>query len=266
MELALPLWLQRLVARLFGEATSYAYKKLKKALAKAYGRGGFRNMVLLVGESGVGKTTLIRSITGNPLADPSVSTVDFHLYGTEFTISKRGSNNTIEEHQINVSVADYRGQHIGTLFKGLNDAIGPHALSEINTLVLLVDLFPPEKDALGRYYESGAKYDTPDEARIRHNLDHWSNSVLQMIFGLLNRNALQNICLFINKVDLLKDHEARERAQALYQPLISKLHQWGGGIDGGPRILLGSTLTGEGLNILRNDIISNAVEIEGRAA
>lgn len=225
-------------------------------------QGGLQNLVVPIGESGSGKTTMVRFLTDDVVADNSESTMRFRMHGRDYQVRERRLDGRSEIHKVHVAVADYRGQNLGTLFQGLTRSPrrrGDYSFARINTLVFIVDLFPPPRMIGGAFVEDDARRPAPDAARIRHHLAKWSDDTLQIIFGSMNADALQSVCLFINKADLLSAEEARARSVEAYRPLIERLERYCASIGTAPKVILGSLKTGENCLELRDHVLKNAI-------
>lgn len=253
-----------ILARVFSRVAPQVVDGITGTLSDLLRHGHFKNMVMLVGESGTGKTTLIRYLTSNSNADPTFSTVDFRLYNKRYILSDTDENGDEKQIKLTVSVGDYRGQNISTLMDGLRKIKGDRAFQKINTLTIIVDLFPPFKNEHRQYEDIGQKAEMPDMQRIQANIDKWNKHTLEVLLAHLNANALTSVCLFINKADLLKGEAGRNAAIDAYQPLIDQLSLWTRSLNDDLVVILGSVKTGEGFNILEERVIRNSVKAGGR--
>ena len=196
---------------------------------------------MIIGLGGVGKTALIRKLLRNTDADHTKSTDQYTEYHTDF-INKKGQHGPSQRWSI--FAGDYRGQNVGQLIaEFVSQQKRPfQALSYgfITSLILVVDILPPQNSNLP------GKRKTPDLKRIRRNVNQWSDTALDAVFGLLTKEKLSYVCLFINKWDRLDADESSVRKP--FEPLHRKLKDMADANEAQFQIVLGSAITGEGVN------------------
>ncbi|MEP2031109.1 MAG: hypothetical protein ABJI96_20615 [Paracoccaceae bacterium] len=223
----------------------------------------YENLVMLLGIGGVGKTTLVKRVTHNPEADNSVETTSaFRLYSTTREVIVDDPRNGSEKREkIFLGFADYRGQNIGTLLRGIT-ASKVMKPTSINTVVLVVDLFPADRVlANGKFINLRGEVaqSHPDVARIKENDRFWSEELLQAMLGMLDGSALQKIIIFINKVDLVKSQDGRNSSSSLYQPLINRVKKFSDSSDVELEVILGSFESGNNFFALEESLKNSAV-------
>jgi len=171
--------------------------------------------VVLFGQGGVGKTSLIRAISGSPHANPQSATTDLDAYNIvhEVNVSQEGQ----ESRRITrIWAEDHRGQR-------MNQRIHNSAVKDrVNTvpqsiLIIVVDLFPPEV--------RGTLQTNIDNNRVESNLSRFQ---FDEIFGDIRDGIphLKSIVLFVNKVDLLNtlSQSKIKSIKRSYQTLWDKIN------------------------------------------
>jgi GTPase SAR1 family protein len=186
-----------------------------------------RNSILLVGIGGVGKTSLIKALTHDLMAEPDTAG-PFKIYKH---VEKLG-NNPSGIKRTNLYFADYEGQNLTNLIGGFLDGqkrpYCPLRYGYLNTLIIVVDV----TDAPKYPGEIVPKAQNFSQKRVDEHLNEWNNQSIQAILGLFTRPQLKYICLFINKIDLLIGYdEAMDREiKEAYLPLLHELHEASEGV------------------------------------
>lgn len=220
-------------------------KWLKAYMPRKIKSGKRKNTVLLIGIGRVGKTQLVSYFTeSNPL--PQKITNEFSIHTTEKMYKKE----KIQENII-IYFNDYRGQNFGQLVNSfIKEQLTPNTIlryGDINTLVLIVDIFPAEEDDLNIKMQ----YNEHSNDRIKEHLEAWNMYALDAVFALLERESLQFVCLFINKFDKLSYLKGKEEARKIilkeFDPLIDTLKSRAKGSTAEFQVIFGSAYSGEGI-------------------
>jgi hypothetical protein len=218
-----------------------------------------QNVVVQLGIGGSGKTTLIRYLILDPKANPTIETEGFDVYKRDFSITRTRSDGRLDEIKTSIVVADYRGQHYGTLIEGiLNHTVNRRSAvsnGNINTLLFVVDVFYPNVD---RTVDLPPQ-PRPDPDRLREHVEYWNEARLEVLFRLLRQGSVKNVGVFVNKCDLLTSEDGREEARRAIAPLVASIQRWTDPLGIQPFIILGSLKTGTGVNELLDRMIRTAV-------
>lgn len=221
---------------------------------------------MLLGLGGVGKTTFVRGVFQNPKANPSVSTEHYGLYRTTTDVEDPDDKRRNEKYTL--YVGDYRGQNLGQLVSKFitqqKASFEPMSYGYINSLVLIVDLFPPHEQFDHTMVEPR---DCVDSDRVEKHNSQWNDTALDAVFGLLTTGGLRYVCLFINKMDLLKgsntpavQREVRKR----FAELEGRLKERARGSKATFKLVLGSAEDGGGILRVRKELFETSVDGKGR--
>ena len=215
-------------------------------------RGSRRNAVMIIGLGGVGKTALIRALFHNTDADYTKSTDQYTEYRTDLEVDSQHGRSR----RCCIFVGDYRGQNVGQLIaEFVSQQKRPYpALSYgfVNSLILVVDIFPPNNSDLKR------KRKTPDLKRIRQNVGEWSDTALDAIFGLLTKETLSYVCLFINKWDRLDSDKSVVLKP--FERLCLRLKKKADTNQANFQVVLGSAIRGDGVIPVKEALITSSRE------
>lgn len=196
----------------YKQKMDYKPKKIKK--------GHRKNTVLQIGVGRSGKTELVKTLS-DPLGQGRAElTNNFDIH----SFSAVDKDNIT----INYDITDYRGQDFAQLISNfIQEQLLPKTklrYDDINSLILMVDLF--------RYIEDDPiekSFDELDSERIDEQIQEWNRTALDAVFGLLTKESLNYVCLFINKIDKwatpLNDYEKAEAAKRAFSPLIDDLNK-----------------------------------------
>ena len=213
------------------------------------------NSVMVLGIGGVGKTSLIKSLSNSLVANPKIQTNRYSIYEFKET-SNNNSNDKKAPQEYEIFLSDYAGEKLEDLVRGFIEQqiipYSPMRYNSVNTLILVVDLFSPPQ--LPDEQVTQKKY--PDEARIKQNTDYWDEKTLSVIFGMLT-SSLKYLCLFINKIDLLDKEEINEdeilEIKKKFDPLFRRLSLRSSGIY--LTRIVGSASTGENISVLKENLL-----------
>lgn len=173
--------------------------------------------VILVGDGGTGKTSIIQALSGSPDANPAAATAENALYSiAQETNVEAGES--VRRRLIRTYISDHVGQNFGSIYE--TAFFKNHDLSVYpQCLVIVVDLFFPDK------YGENLRYDAPDESRVEEQKNVYTDKQIQQLTALLKPGS--KIILFINKVDKIKSDisKAIDTAKEVYDPLIQSLQR-----------------------------------------
>lgn len=212
-----------------------------------------RSSTLIAGIGGAGKTRLVNRLFADDTADSQIATKRFKRYQSASVIkSKR------QDHVVTFNVADYAGQDFGTLIEGFikeqSEQNTPFRHGYITSLILVADIFwPPKSNNEPRTLSEDNKIEMD---RVQRNMEEWSDTALDALFGMASGEELGFICLFINKVDLLKTYNSAE-ILAAYDGLLQRLQKRGRGAE--VVAIIGSADDGKGLVQVKEGLQRSAV-------
>lgn len=178
--------------------------------------------VLLLGIGGVGKTAIIKALTGMTEANPAIKTTELATYmlvkETEYNVNLSESGVELPERSLTrIYLDDTIGQNLNIGFK--NDRLRTERakIIENTVVVLVVDLFPQTMQK--------TTYKVPNQSRINQNIRAWEKTSLQAIRDVKNPSTF---VLFINKVDQLEflSDAAIENAKEKYKDLMKEITKY----------------------------------------
>lgn len=171
--------------------------------------------VILIGEGGSGKTTLIHSLTAAPEAVPEIATNSIETYSLVQEVTVK-ADDSIKRRLFRIFIDDYVGQN---LVAALEDTSINERLKKIPAAlpVIVVDLFPPDRD------NPDALHKTINQARVDQQLAIYNDLVQQLI--LSRAKEAKDIVLFINKIDMISPltRKSYATAEQAYKTLIDNL-------------------------------------------
>lgn len=222
-------------------------------------KSGQRNSMMLLGLGGVGKTTFVGALFANENANAALSTENYELYRTTFSLED--TNNPKKGRKYTLFVGDYRGQNLGQLVREFvlqqKKSFDPMSYGFINSLVLVVDLFPPTDHEDDEPLESQNEW---DDSRVQMHIDQWNETALDAAFGLLTRDSLKYVCLYINKVDILiEDNRMRDSIRERFSELRQRLEQRAVMVNAEFHLVIGSASMGNGITQIRDGLFATSV-------
>ncbi|MBW4631594.1 MAG: 50S ribosome-binding GTPase [Iphinoe sp. HA4291-MV1] len=215
--------------------------------------GEKRNAIIIVGIGGCGKTTLINKLF-DERANSRIPTHTFQRYS-----SYSEEYNSIK---YNYHIADYKGQNIGSLITNLLDEQkqpnSPLTLVAINSIIFMVDVAKPSDPEAVAGVANPTNFSNEWHERVRKHIREWSPTALDAIFGLVTKDSLKCVCLFINKQDLLPNINIDDIRQE-YKELIKNIRERSESVGIELKILYGSALEDWKLLELKNYLRKNSV-------
>lgn len=231
-------------------STKRAEKKKDREWKKSYQpeppkQGVVKNTTLMVGLGRVGKTQLLKTIVG----DSDSRTQHILNISDDFRIVKHIVNNS---KKIIHYFTDYRGQNFSQLIAAfIQEQLKPNTplrYGDINTLLLIVDLFPQEE---GGRDELNRQYSEINLERITEHIDTWNSIALDAVFGLLTRQKLKSVFIFVNKIDKYRTsvskREVESEIRTLFKPLIDNLEIRAENSGADFEFIIGSAVGGENI-------------------
>ncbi|WP_125932093.1 GTPase domain-containing protein [Thiosocius teredinicola] len=198
------------------ESAKIAISRLAYPLFEEYESYDSRALnIVLIGEGGSGKTTLIRALSGAPEAAPDIATDDISTYSLvqEVTVE---NDNSKKRRLFRLYIDDYVGQNF---IRALKDESINSRLKSIPSAfpVIVVDLFPKTTE------QNGNRFKTFDQDRIDYQLSIYNDVVIQL--AMSRSIGTKDIVLFINKIDKLQSvtEKSKKNAEEAYSLLIEKL-------------------------------------------
>lgn len=193
--------------------------------------------MILIGEGGSGKTTIIHALTSSDKVRPDVATGSLDTFAIikEITVVK---DDKITRRIYRIYTDDYVGQEWtqGTLNPYVRKR---QEIVRSSTLVIVVDLVEPTTRT-----DPQARQEEYSRTRVRDQLSAYNDLAIQTLVNLVGPGG--QVVLFINKIDLiypLTDEKLASIRQA-YAPLIRRLSDLRGIRF---HIIFGSAATGRGV-------------------
>lgn len=198
------------------EAAQTAFNRLADPFIKPGTKYDSRALnVVLIGEGGSGKTTLIHSLTAAPEAVPEIATDSIETYSLVQEVTVK-TDDSVKRRLFRIFIDDYVGQN---LVAALENATINERLAKISAAlpVVVVDLFPPDRDNPDKLYK------TINKQRVKDQLAIYNDLVQQLV--LSRAKEAKDIVLFINKIDMLSPltKENYAAAELAYKTLIDSL-------------------------------------------
>jgi GTPase SAR1 family protein len=210
------------------------------------------NRVLLVGLSGTGKTTLIRKLLSNKSANPRVTTADLFTYSlVHETIYRSDTSDLSVSYVCRMDIDDYRGQYLSQILNEWKDDFRPVGTFACSSVIFIADLFEPlnNPDAVTPHRDKWSA------ARVRENLAQWSESLVRAIIEKADSGNLKYVCLFVNKMDLLRrfDSEIEKQVEYQYRRMRASILKSLAGVEFD--LIVGSAEKGIGVSRLLNRLV-----------
>ena len=200
--------------------------------------------VVLIGDGGVGKTSIVRALSGSPFADPHSASDGEETYALAQEVDLIGRNSEPIRRMTRIYLEDHKGQDISGMM--LSETVTKRQKMVPSTvIVIVVDLFASQKNMKKqasfqkkRITEQLSKYNSDALKTIRHKFYYNSKT---------EDKTVKAVCLFINKIDLLKtiDTASLAAAEKAYEPLIDDMNQKFA--DAGTYVILGAAAVGWGV-------------------
>lgn len=197
----------------------------------------FATNMVLIGEGGSGKTTIVHALTGSDRVHPDISTNEMSTYTlvNEMTIEKKDET---YRRLARIYTDDYVGQNWTQ--GALNEKVKLRQdFVKSTTLVIVVDLVKP-----GSSLDPAKPQEKIDKSRVKYQNNAYGDQSIQTLSRLLGDKG--QIVLFINKFDLIEPRSGATREEAIrsYGPLIERLeHLRGVRLS----VIVGSAFTGSGI-------------------
>lgn len=196
--------------------------------------------LIIVGEGGVGKTSIVKALTASPHASPDIPTVGHKSYSIFHQVKTTNVTGREIRKLVRIYIEDYEGQR----FMNAVDNEPLKSRQEFlhsDVLLLLVDLFP--KKGIG---DDFGPFETPDADRVEQHIRFFDNDgVHQALIKLLGRGH-KNVILFINKIDMV-DPKSAEFEKAIIESFQLLINRWNAVRGVTFRVILGSVANGRGL-------------------
>ena len=223
------------------------------------GRNLKKNNILMLGLGRSGKSELIKTMTYGSVDVASGVTNEWKLYSFAYE-SYDLSSKTATKHMMFIN--DYRGQKGSQVTVALpheSEKI-PYSGSSVNSVIFVVDLAPWHKDG-----DENTTYTEASKERVNEHLSQWPVNAIDPYFGLLNKENLGKVYLFINKIDQIENGrpilDNVAKARKLYSTLEKELKLYSENNEADFQCFVGSLRTGynvAGENGLIADLITQA--------
>jgi GTPase SAR1 family protein len=193
--------------------------------------------LILIGEGGSGKTTIVHALSGANEAKPDVSTAAMSTYTLVNEISIE-TNNQVARRLVRIYTDDYVGQN--WVQGSQNERLkARQSIVKSSTLVIVVDVAEP-----GSKTAPPSRRDTFQVSRVRDHVRSYNDQAIQTLVALMGTRA--QVVLFINKLDLIYPltDEIKSAIVQAFRPLVERLEE----IRGVKlHVILGSATSGAGL-------------------
>jgi len=179
--------------------------------------------VLFLGTGGVGKTAIIKALTGMNEANPAIQTEHLATYTlvkeTEYKVTlSKDKKKTPKRSLTRIYLEDTIGQNLNIGLKESRTREKRAKLIENTVVVIVVDLFPMTM--------KGTSYKSPNKKRVNSNINLLDKTFMQAIRDAVPKAS--SVVLFINKIDQLGviSKESNELAKTLYSDLTDCIRKY----------------------------------------
>ena len=174
--------------------------------------------VVLIGEGGSGKTSIIRGLSGSRAADPALPTDSYAAYNVVHEVDVKKEGQPPVRRIVRMYIEDYEGQKLKTRVLDPRLKIRERAVPS-TIVIVVVDLFAVR----ARTAPAIIPQTTWDQARVDWNCEQYPEAMLDVLSGI--STVCRHVCLFINKSDLILPFSRTTKARILeaYAPLRTRL-------------------------------------------
>jgi hypothetical protein len=193
--------------------------------------------LILIGEGGSGKTTILHALSGANEAKPDVATDTLSTYTLVNEISIE-QDKEVTRRLIRIYTDDYVGQNWPQ--GAQNPRVkARQSVIKSSTMVIVVDVVEP-----GSKIAPPQRRDKFQANRVKQHLNSYNDQAIQTLSTLLGTNG--QVVLFINKIDLIYPltDDAKSAVTLAFSPLLKRLEEIRG-VE--LHIILGSAATGMGI-------------------
>lgn len=219
-------------------------------------KGDRKNSIMIIGEGNAGKTTLIQSLCYPNRFGHIDETTEHAVHSAESKID--GTN-------YRYFVSDYRGQDLGTL---VNSFIAkqleprtPMRFGYLNSLIIVIDCIGIENTPKVKHPDelrgdNIKRFNAFEKDRVDHQIQLWNRNALDAVFGMHNYQSLRLVCVFVNKVNLLNNENAKNELRDYLKPFVEDVEKRCSYYDeeigklipyARFKFIMGSTMTGDGI-------------------
>ena len=175
--------------------------------------------LLVVGEGGSGKTSIIRALSGSPHAEPSRATQFPTTYSIAHEIDVKSHDGNRPKRTLErIYANDYKGQDADQLIKS-NELKKREESIPSTILLIVVDLFEVKTEGQTALNPSR----TFDSDRVQTQIEAYPQNLLDILYGL--PSTLDGVILFINKIDKIRplSRYSEDRVKKAFDELIIRL-------------------------------------------
>lgn len=156
-------------------------------------------------------------MTGNKTANPWIKSADVLTYSLVHEIVyKDPVSGYGKSHVCRIDIDDYRGQETSQILGSWNPTPPESASFSCTSIIFMVDLFK-EPPYAGEGQRPKVNW---EDSRVKQHVKQWPDSLVRSIVAMARGGNLKYICLFVNKIDLLRvfpDDKQREILTQFYE-------------------------------------------------